>query len=287
MARKRPISQKVLNPSKSDDESTSRSFNYSYTPASHCSSASTSRVNSYSLYSTTANLMAHRILTPSSPYTQPQSHQQTSSSGHHSTRPSSPTKISWDSHHSHQSHGKENSATSHRTSYHPTTESPVLPYSPSALSSPQLSTFTAAAPPPTFYSRPSPPLPPTSHHSHHQPQPQHAPAPPTMNHYHRPTSSHPSHTSSEPTVAQLLSSEPTGVSSYASRMADRDSTMANATGVVSWRKGQGFKEWEKVKLQSAEVRRKADVAQLCESLSPSRVEGSPNQRRAESHARSR
>ncbi|KPV73545.1 uncharacterized protein RHOBADRAFT_38109 [Rhodotorula graminis WP1] len=38
--------------------------------------------------------------------------------------------------------------------------------------------------------------------------------------------------------------------------------MANATGVLSWRKGQGFKEWEKVKLASPEVKRKADVAQL-------------------------
>lgn len=38
--------------------------------------------------------------------------------------------------------------------------------------------------------------------------------------------------------------------------------MHNATGLVSWRKGQGFKEWEKQKLASTEVRRKADVAQL-------------------------
>ena len=41
--------------------------------------------------------------------------------------------------------------------------------------------------------------------------------------------------------------------------------MGNATGIVSWRKGQGFKEWEKAKLDSQEVKRKADVAQLCQS----------------------
>lgn len=65
-------------------------------------------------------------------------------------------------------------------------------------------------------------------------------------------------------MVQLLAEQPNaGASHYASRL-DRDSTMANATGVASWRKGQGFKEWEKAKLNSAEVKRKADVAQLCE-----------------------
>lgn len=73
--------------------------------------------------------------------------------------------------------------------------------------------------------------------------------------------------SAEPTMSQLLEQMPTSLGAY-QRPAnyDRDATMANATGVVSWRKGQGFKEWEKLRLNSPEVRRKADVCQLCEYL---------------------
>ncbi|ORY88965.1 kinase-like domain-containing protein [Leucosporidium creatinivorum] len=80
-------------------------------------------------------------------------------------------------------------------------------------------------------------------------------------HYHRPTASTNAYSSAEPTMTQLLAQQPTSLTSYANRMRE-DATMGQATGVVSWRKGQGFKEWEKVRLQSPEVRRKADVAQL-------------------------
>ncbi|KDE09501.1 AGC/NDR protein kinase [Microbotryum lychnidis-dioicae p1A1 Lamole] len=79
------------------------------------------------------------------------------------------------------------------------------------------------------------------------------------NRYHRPAGA--GH-STEPTMTQLLHEQPTGMAHYPSRAYDRDSTMSSATGVVSWRKGQGFKEWEKARLQSTEVKRKADVAQL-------------------------
>jgi cell cycle protein kinase DBF2 len=74
----------------------------------------------------------------------------------------------------------------------------------------------------------------------------------------------------EPTMTQLLAAEGTGLAHYSRRNQHEgggDATMGNATGVLSWRKGQGFKEWEKVKLASAEVKRKADVAQLCTSSS--------------------
>lgn len=95
--------------------------------------------------------------------------------------------------------------------------------------------------------------------------------PPTPAHYSRPmpatnnqTRSHYGH-SSEPSVVQLLAEQPNDRGGYVSKFNqnERDSTMANAPGVVSWRKGQGFKAWEKVRLESTEVRRKADVAQLC------------------------
>lgn len=86
-----------------------------------------------------------------------------------------------------------------------------------------------------------------------------------VNHFLRPMPIH-----NEPSVTQLLAEQPREIQ-YQSRNQDRDSTMAAATGVVSWRKGQGFKQWEKIRLESSEVRRKADVAQLCQfplSLSP-------------------
>lgn len=79
--------------------------------------------------------------------------------------------------------------------------------------------------------------------------------------------------SSEPSVVQLLAEQPSDRGGYISRLQqsqygnrERDLMTANAPGVVSWRKGQGFKAWEKVRLESSEVRRKADVAQLCTSL---------------------
>ncbi|GAA5825776.1 hypothetical protein JCM10212_002199, partial [Sporobolomyces blumeae] len=77
-----------------------------------------------------------------------------------------------------------------------------------------------------------------------------------VNHYTRPVKL-------EPTVHQLLANQPTPLSPHHHHPpSHRDSTMNNATGLLSWRKGQGFKEWEKLKLNSPEVRRKADVAQL-------------------------
>lgn len=82
------------------------------------------------------------------------------------------------------------------------------------------------------------------------------------NHFSRPMPTH----SNEPSVVQLLAQQPTE-RGYHARAVDRDSTMGNATGVASWRKGQGFKQWEKQRLESSEVRRKADVAQLCSSSS--------------------
>lgn len=102
------------------------------------------------------------------------------------------------------------------------------------------------------YSRPMPPTFPT--HQHHQQN-------------HGRTKGH----SSEPSVVQLLAEQPSDRGGYISRLqqsqygnVERDSAMANAPGVVSWRKGQGFKAWEKARLESSEVRRKADVAQLCQ-----------------------
>lgn len=118
----------------------------------------------------------------------------------------------------------------------------------SSSSNNNFSSSTSMLPPPTSsylassYSRPMPPLPP--------------PSPLLQSSYRRPIQI-------EPTMTQLLSEQPSSMSSYNSRLIERDSTMGAATGVASWRKGQGFKEWEKVRLDSPEVRRKADVAQLC------------------------
>lgn len=78
--------------------------------------------------------------------------------------------------------------------------------------------------------------------------------------------------SSEPTMSQLLAQTPQSRSVAESAAA----TSSNATniGLASWRKGQGFKAWESELLRSQDVRRKADVAQLCESsLEVSRVTG--------------
>jgi hypothetical protein len=93
--------------------------------------------------------------------------------------------------------------------------------------------------------------------------------------YHRPTAS--GH-ANEPTMVQLLAAEPKSMGgAYRNRAGDKDASMA--TGVVSWRKGQGFKEWEKVRLESAEVKRKADVAQLCESTTEMQRRGTDDRGR--------
>lgn len=211
--------------------------------------------------------MAHRVLTPSSPYV---------------ATPTAASKPAHDA--NHRQIGKENligknsasvpvyrhqpgpycptpqviapssssAASSVSTSSRPP-DSPLL--SSAYISSPQLSTFVAAAPAPSYAA---------VKHSSSLPLPAPAVLGATshvVNHYHRPTAS----AAAEPSMAQLLAEQPKGMNHYASRAApERDSTMANATGVASWRKGQGFKEWEKVKLNSAEVKRKADVAQLCQ-----------------------
>ncbi|GAA5841991.1 hypothetical protein JCM9279_002747 [Rhodotorula babjevae] len=131
---------------------------------------------------------------------------------------------------------------------------------------------------------PSPALSSHSHSSHHSSHHHRPPASPTkaapttaVNHYVRPLGGStiaqgahrpPTASAAEPTMTQLLATQGTALGHYASprplphHTQSGDATMANATGVLSWRKGQGFKEWEKVKLASPEVKRKADVAQL-------------------------
>lgn len=66
----------------------------------------------------------------------------------------------------------------------------------------------------------------------------------------------------EPTMQELLAQSPGIVHT---RSAVQHAESSN-TGMASWRKGQGFKQWEQELLRSPEVRRKADVAQLCECL---------------------
>lgn len=66
--------------------------------------------------------------------------------------------------------------------------------------------------------------------------------------------------SNEPTMQELLAQSP-GVVHTRSAIQHPESSN---TGMASWRKGQGFKQWEQELLRSPEVRRKADVAQLCE-----------------------
>ncbi|KAK4052351.1 serine/threonine-protein kinase dbf2 [Microbotryomycetes sp. JL201] len=135
--------------------------------------------------------------------------------------------------------------------------SPRLANSPT-MSSPQVSPVVAAAPAPTYNNYASRQLP-AQQTEYHQDR---------VQHYHRPTGYNQqpqSDATAEPTVQQLLAEQPTSLSHYQQQQhhrIDRDSTMAPATGLVSWRKGQGFKEWEKQKLASAEVKRKADLAQL-------------------------
>ncbi|BGO93775.1 hypothetical protein NBRC10512_004564 [Rhodotorula toruloides] len=103
------------------------------------------------------------------------------------------------------------------------------------------------------------------HHRPLPPSPTKTTATATVNHYTRPLGGNARAQQSqqaEPTMVQLLASQGTAPAHYASRGGAGDVTMGNATGVLSWRKGQGFKEWEKLKLNSPEVKRKADVAQL-------------------------
>ncbi|GAA5897367.1 uncharacterized protein JCM6883_006676 [Sporobolomyces salmoneus] len=175
--------------------------------------------------------MAHRILTPSSPYTQSTS----------LPPPPPPAQLAS------PSNNKENQHTQ------PTTQYGKMP-TPSPFS---LHSQTAAGLPPSSYPLPPSPLKqPTSttgYVSHYtRPMAKPSPAPASLS-------------NNEPTMTQLLASQPTSIAHYSKRAGgggDGDSTMGNATGLLSWRKGQGFKEWEKVKLNSNEVKRKADVAQL-------------------------
>lgn len=66
--------------------------------------------------------------------------------------------------------------------------------------------------------------------------------------------------SNEPSMQELLAQSP-GIVHTRSAIHNPESSN---TGMASWRKGQGFKQWEQELLRSPEVRRKADVAQLCE-----------------------
>jgi len=65
--------------------------------------------------------------------------------------------------------------------------------------------------------------------------------------------------STEPSMQELLAQSP-GIVHTRSAIHNPESSN---TGMASWRKGQGFKQWEQELLRSPEVRRKADVAQLC------------------------
>ena len=84
-----------------------------------------------------------------------------------------------------------------------------------------------------------------------------------------PTRLNPSSTAvNEPTMAQLLAQSPAhnhirqATEPTAGAAANGANNAANI-GLASWRKGQGFKAWESELLKSQDVRRKADVAQLC------------------------
>lgn len=82
-----------------------------------------------------------------------------------------------------------------------------------------------------------------------------------------PPSSSSSSSSEEPTMAQLLAQSPAHLHTRHHQGPSSSSDGAgnnNNTGLASWRKGQGFKAWESELFKSQDVRRKADVAQLCE-----------------------
>jgi hypothetical protein len=80
------------------------------------------------------------------------------------------------------------------------------------------------------------------------------------------------YSSNEPSIQELLAQSPGVVhtrSAILHQQADASSSSSSNTGMASWRKGQGFKQWEQELIRSPEVRRKADVAQLCMSIPPS------------------
>ncbi|GAA6029026.1 hypothetical protein JCM8097_001558 [Rhodosporidiobolus ruineniae] len=199
--------------------------------------------------------MAHRILTPSSPYTQPvPSHSHSHS--HHLPHPPPPLVPLAPSAQANKENTSAYTAPPSPTKYchpHSPTPTPLATFVP---------TSPAALPPKAM-----PPADPVYHH-HHSPTKAHG----VVNHYTRPlgggagaASAYPRPVqAAEPTMTQLLAAEGTSLAHYSRRghAVEGDVTMGNATGVLSWRKGQGFKEWEKVKINSAEVKRKADVAQL-------------------------
>ncbi|KAI7935700.1 hypothetical protein MJO28_016571 [Puccinia striiformis f. sp. tritici] len=68
----------------------------------------------------------------------------------------------------------------------------------------------------------------------------------------------------EPTMSELLAatSLPPGIPSFNHDGAGFMSDVRGDNGLVSWRKGQGFRAWESAILANPEVQRKANVAQL-------------------------
>ncbi|GAA6013548.1 hypothetical protein JCM10207_004771 [Rhodosporidiobolus poonsookiae] len=201
--------------------------------------------------------MAHRVLTPSSPYTQPYAN-----SHYHDplALPQAPPLVPLSTASlASSSHNKENAPTHHRTAQPPPSPSKYChPHSPTPT---PLAQFAPTSPRQMHPSDLHPP----------PPSPTKSTASAVVNHYTRPLGGgaaggaflRPAQ-AAEPTMTQLLAAEGSGMAHYSRRAQnhDGDATMGNATGVLSWRKGQGFKEWEKIKLNSAEVKRKADVAQL-------------------------
>ncbi|KNZ56290.1 AGC protein kinase [Puccinia sorghi] len=82
---------------------------------------------------------------------------------------------------------------------------------------------------------------------------------PTPKHY-----IHPLPPATEPTMSELLAATalPPGISSFANDGSGFMSDVRGDNGLVSWRKGQGFRAWESAILANPEVQRKANVAQL-------------------------
>ncbi|GJN92379.1 hypothetical protein Rhopal_005409-T1 [Rhodotorula paludigena] len=202
--------------------------------------------------------MAHRILTPSSPYTAPPPPA-------HTPPPPSASANKENPHH-HQGYSAY-----HYHHHHPAPHA-MPPRDPLLVALPPSPAPSLAYPHAHAHAHSSRPLPPSPTKAH---------ATTAVNHYVRPlggsgiAAGYRSGAGgaragqvAEPTMTQLLATQGTSMAHYASpRMQQQqqqqgDVTMGNATGLLSWRKGQGFKEWEKVKLNSAEVKRKADVAQL-------------------------
>lgn len=66
----------------------------------------------------------------------------------------------------------------------------------------------------------------------------------------------------EPTMAELLAQTSGGPGPHFNDGSGFMSDVRGEGGLVSWRKGQGFRAWETAVLSSPEVRRKANVAQL-------------------------